>query len=80
MKIIRQTIIFILGVSIIGVGAAMIFLPGPAVVVIPTGLAVLATEFIWARRLLKKIKKKAMQMSSHASDPRDADDGVAQLQ
>ena len=31
-------------------GIAMIALPGPAVVVIPAGLAILATEFLWARR------------------------------
>jgi tellurite resistance protein TerC len=34
----------------------MIVLPGPAVVVIPIGLAVLGTEFIWARRLLRRVK------------------------
>jgi len=34
----------------------MIVLPGPAVIVIPVGLGVLATEFVWARKLLTKIK------------------------
>lgn len=38
------------------VGIAMIFLPGPAFVVIPIGLAILATEFIWARRLMKRAR------------------------
>jgi hypothetical protein len=37
-------------------GIALIFLPGPAFVVIPVGLAILATEFAWAQRLLKKVK------------------------
>jgi len=35
-------------------GLAMIVLPGPAIVVIPAGLAILATEFIWAKRWLAK--------------------------
>jgi hypothetical protein len=36
----------------------MIVTPGPAVVIIPMGLAILATEFIWARTLLLKVKEK----------------------
>ena len=46
------------------VGVAMIVLPGPAFVVIPLGLAVLATEFVWARWLLSRIKEKARQVTS----------------
>jgi hypothetical protein len=33
-------------------------LPGPAVVVIPAGLAILATEFQWARRLLHRVRTR----------------------
>lgn len=35
----------------------MIVTPGPAFVVIPVGLAILAVEFVWARRWLKKIRE-----------------------
>ena len=38
------------------IGIAMIALPGPAVVVIPAGLAILALEFAWAKVWLKKVK------------------------
>ena len=50
----------------------MIVLPGPAVVVIPAGLAILATEFIWAKNLLGKMKEKAMKAKDkilRKSDP-----------
>ena len=40
----------------------MIVLPGPAVVVIPVGLALLATEFIWAKRLLMVVKNRLDRM------------------
>jgi len=40
------------------VGAAMIILPGPAFIVIPAGLMVLGTEFVWARDLLTAVRKK----------------------
>ena len=35
----------------------MILLPGPAIVVIPFGLAILAVEFAWAERWLEKVKR-----------------------
>jgi tellurite resistance protein TerC len=40
----------------------MIVLPGPAVVVIPVGLSILASEFIWARRLLDTVKERIRRM------------------
>ncbi|WP_348650829.1 PGPGW domain-containing protein [Thermodesulfovibrio sp. 1176] len=36
----------------------MLVLPGPAFLVIPLGLGILAIEFSWARRLLAKIQTK----------------------
>lgn len=46
-----------IGFTILIIGLAMIVLPGPAIIVIPAGLAILATEFIWARKLLKNMKR-----------------------
>ena len=46
----------VIGFTVLLVGLAMIVLPGPAIVVIPLGLAILGTEFLWARRLLKKAR------------------------
>lgn len=40
------------GATIAIVGLAMTVFPGPAVVVLPLGMAMLAAEFTWARRLL----------------------------
>lgn len=58
----KQVIVFIIGSIVVLVGIAGIVLPLiPAVVVIPAGLAILATEFIWARRLLKELKRRAQQ-------------------
>ena len=52
----RRVIVAVMGFTVLLVGLAMVILPGPAVVVIPLGLAILATEFVWARRVLKKAK------------------------
>jgi hypothetical protein len=54
------------GITIAGVllligGAALLVLPGPGLLVIIAGLAVLATEYVWAQRLLKVARDKAEQ-------------------
>ena len=42
----------IAGITVVIAGLAMTVFPGPAVVVLPVGLAMLAAQFAWARRLL----------------------------
>jgi len=49
-------IIAVFGGTVLLIGIMLIFLPGPAFIVIPAGLALLGTEFAWARRWLNKIK------------------------
>jgi len=67
-KQIRRLSIFLIGISIVLIGCILFFTPGPAVVVIPIGLAVLATEFIWAKKLLKKFKETTSNLSKSAKD------------
>jgi uncharacterized protein (TIGR02611 family) len=51
----------IAGFAVVLAGLAMLVLPGPGIVVIIAGLAILATEYVWAQRLLKIAKEKANQ-------------------
>jgi uncharacterized protein (TIGR02611 family) len=62
----RRLIVGIIGGTVLLVGVALIFLPGPAVVVIPIGLAILASEFSWARHYLSKAKKMVKKKASHS--------------
>lgn len=55
-----------MGSSVLLVGIVMIVAPGPAFLVIPLGLAILATEFVWARRFLAKIRER---LRSRGADP-----------
>ena len=55
---IRKLIVGIIGFTILFIGVILIFIPGPALIVIPIGLGILATEFLWARNLLTKFKDK----------------------
>ncbi|MFC1543778.1 TerC/Alx family metal homeostasis membrane protein [Gemmatimonadota bacterium] len=55
----RRLVTIIIGTTVLLLGVAMIVLPGPAVIFIPAGLALLGTEFIWARRLLRRLQNEA---------------------
>ncbi|HBF12480.1 MAG TPA: hypothetical protein DDW49_03675 [Deltaproteobacteria bacterium] len=55
-KTIRRGIIFLFGCLILLTGMVMIFLPGPSILVIPLGLTILASEFVWAKKLLGHFK------------------------
>ena len=52
----KRIVVAIIGGTVLLMGLALVVLPGPAFIVIPAGLAILGTEFEWARRWLKKIK------------------------
>ncbi len=65
---IKRVMILAIGSSVVIIGVIMIFTPGPAIVVIPAGLAILATEFIWARRLLKYFKQKFVYYSKETQN------------
>lgn len=58
----KRLVIIVIGFTILAAGIAMIVLPGPAIIVIPVGLAILATEFIWARKLLLTVKERIERM------------------
>ena len=60
----RRLAVAVVGGTILLGGVAMLVLPGPASLVIPLGLAILATEFVWARRLLSRVKEQARRLTS----------------
>ncbi len=62
-KFVRRITIFIVGVSVVLIGVVMFVTPGPAIVVIPAGLAILGLEFAWARHWLKLMKKKTKEVA-----------------
>jgi len=58
LKQLKKIIIGIIGGTIVLIGLVMIVLPGPAFIVIPLGLSILATEFIWAKKMIEKFKEQ----------------------
>jgi len=58
-RVARKAAVAALGSSVLVLGTALIPLPvpGAAILVIPLGLAILATEFVWARKLVDPLRK-----------------------
>jgi uncharacterized protein (TIGR02611 family) len=70
-----KTGVLIVGLLVLIAGIIMIFTPGPAVVFIPAGLALLATEFEWARKLLQRVRPMidaAIEKAKRAKEAHDA--------
>jgi len=68
----RKAIVAVVGFTVLLIGVVMIVTPGPAIVVIPLGLAILATEFVWAHKLLERareIVKKKMKKGEPKAKP-----------
>lgn len=63
-KTAKKVVVAVVGGTVLLVGIAMIVLPGPAFLVIPAGLAILATEFAWAHRWLQKAKEKVEEIKN----------------
>ena len=58
MIYIRKFFVALLGGSLLAIGVAMIVLPGPAIIVIPIALAILALEFACARRWQTQFRER----------------------
>lgn len=56
-KVARRIVIGVVGATVVAIGMVMIVTPGPALVVIPVGLAILSVEFAWARHWLRKLRE-----------------------
>ena len=65
----RRFVRLVVGFTVLIVGIILLLTPGPAFVVIPVGLAILATELVWARRLLNQLKNQAKKLAPRGVNP-----------
>jgi uncharacterized protein (TIGR02611 family) len=54
LKQARRLVLIVIGFTVILLGIIMLVTPGPGVATIVGGVAILATEFVWAKKLLKR--------------------------
>ncbi|MFM9448549.1 TIGR02611 family protein [Streptomyces acidiscabies] len=65
-----QVGVFVVGLAVVGLGIVMLPLPGPGWVVIFAGMAIWATEFVWAQLVLRWTKRKVTEAAQRALDPK----------
>jgi uncharacterized protein (TIGR02611 family) len=59
---VRRFFKILAGFTLLGLGAVMLFTPGPGWLVIFLGLTLLAAEFVWARRLMDRMKHESTRL------------------
>ena len=64
-KVARRIVVAVVGVTVLIIGVVMIVTPGPALVLIPVGLAILSIEFAWARAWLKRVREAISSRNSN---------------
>lgn len=62
LRQIRRLAVLVVGLTVALIGVIMFVTPGPGLVVLPLGLAILAIEFVWARRLLAEVRERAVKI------------------
>ncbi|MFJ3774729.1 TIGR02611 family protein [Streptomyces sp. NPDC090075] len=65
-----QVGVFTVGLAVVAVGIVLLPLPGPGWVVIFGGMAIWATEFVWAQLVLRWTKRKVTEAAQKALDPK----------
>jgi hypothetical protein len=66
----KRLVRIVTGFTLLAAGVLMLLLPGPGLVTIAISLALLAGEFMWARRLLERVKVGAAHVKGRVSSRR----------
>lgn len=60
------------GGGLVLIGIPMLVLPGPGLLTIFAGITVVATEFVWAERVVERVKEKTARLRGENERPSDS--------
>jgi tellurite resistance protein TerC len=66
----KRMVKIMVGFTLLAAGVAMLLLPAPGIVTIAIGLAILSTEFVWARQWLERMKGSPRRPERDVQDVR----------
>ena len=66
---VRRVFLIIAGFTLLLAGGVMLVTPGPGMLVIFLGLGLLAAEFVWARRLMERVKHEGVRLRDAVRRP-----------
>lgn len=75
----KRAAVMVVGLVLLGGGVVMLVTPGPGLLLIVAGLAVLATEFVWAEKMLDRAKAQAAAATNKVPGSQRIKDGVNRL-
>ena len=55
---IYRVVVAVVGCSVVALGLVLVPFPGPGWLIVIVGLGILATEFAWAQRLLRMVRRQ----------------------
>ncbi len=64
----KQLVVTVLGGAIVLAGLALLVLPGPGIIVVALGFAILATEYAWAARAQQRTREAAQRAGRQAKE------------
>ena len=67
----KRILRIVFGFTLLAIGVVMVVTPGPGTLTIVLALGVLAAEFVWARRLLEKLKQQTARFRNTVFPPAD---------
>ena len=68
IRIVRRVFILVAGSTLLLSGAALLILPGPGIPIFIAGLALLATEFVWARLWMSRVRRTVDEVTEDAKE------------
>lgn len=66
VRAVRRAAVTVVGVTVLVAGLLMLVLPGPGLLAVAAGLALLATEYEWASRHVARVRRRANHVSQVA--------------
>ncbi len=64
IKSAKRMIVIIFGFTMLLMGIALLFLPGPGILIIILGLFILSAEYVWAKKLMNRVKDGVNKVKS----------------
>ncbi len=64
--LVRRIVVTVVGLAVLGLGIALLALPGPGVLVVALGFLILSLEYEWARRHFETARRKAADLADQA--------------
>lgn len=58
----RRVVVLVVGGTVVLFGVLLLVMPGPGILLILGGLGILAVEFAWARRLLRRVRRQVGEL------------------